>query len=105
MLTKRKFIKSIFFEKAVLNLQGSEWNLLLVMDRDLNPTAAPIGENPMVQFLISGCSTADSAGGLGPSGRRFKSCHPDQKSNYIGLFSFIYFKYFSKYLKESDKNA
>ena len=40
------------FEKAVSNLEGSEKSSLLVMDRDLNPTTAPIGESPMVQFLI-----------------------------------------------------
>ncbi len=31
---------------------------------------------------ISGCSALGSAGGLGPSGRRFKSCHSDQKGGF-----------------------
>lgn len=75
---KRKFIKNMSFEKAVSNLEGSEKSSLLVMERDLNPTTAPIGESPMVQFLISGCSTDGSARGLGPRCRRFKSCHSDQ---------------------------
>ena len=78
---KRKFLKSIFFEKAVSNLQGSERDSLLVMDRDLNPTTAPIGESPMVQFLISGCSAVGSALDLGSRGRRFKSCHSDHDTN------------------------
>lgn len=47
---KRKFLKSMSFEKAVSKLEGSEKNSLLVMNRDLNPTTAPIGESPMVQF-------------------------------------------------------
>ena len=29
--------------------------------------------------MISGCSAVGSAGGLGPSGRRFEPCHSDQK--------------------------
>ncbi len=32
---------------------------------------------------ISGCSAAGSAGGLGPSGRRFEPCHSDHKSTVI----------------------
>ena len=78
---KKKFLKSMSFEKAVSNLQGSERDSLLVMDRDLNPTTAPIGESPMVQFLISGCSAVGSALDLGSRGRRFKSCHSDHDTN------------------------
>ena len=51
----KKFLKSMSFEKAVSNLEGSEKSSLLVMSRESNPTTAPIGESPMVQFLISGC--------------------------------------------------
>jgi hypothetical protein len=35
--------------------------------------------------VASGCSADGSARGLGPWGRRFKSCHPDQTNkNFIG---------------------
>ena len=29
---------------------------------------------------FSGCSAVGSASGLGPGGRRFESCHPDEKA-------------------------
>ena len=34
---------------------------------------------------ISGCGAAGSAGGLGPSGRRFDPCHSDQKGSGINV--------------------
>ena len=30
------------------------------------------------QLRFSGCSAVGSASGLGPGGRRFESCHPDE---------------------------
>ena len=35
--------------------------------------------------IISGCGAAGSAGGLGPSGRRFDPCHSDQKGSGINV--------------------
>ena len=36
---------------------------------------------------VSGCGAVGSAGGLGPSGRRFETCHLDQKSvDFVGGF-------------------
>ena len=67
---QKKFLKSMSFEKAVSNLEGSEKSSLLVMSRESNPTTAPIGESPMVQFLISGCSAVGSALDLGSRGRK-----------------------------------
>jgi hypothetical protein len=44
---------------------------------------------------ITGCSAVGSAGGLGPSGRRFEPCHSDQKSSEIVDFrGFFYVKKF-----------
>ena len=40
---------------------------------------------------VSGCSAVGSASGLGPGGRRFESCHPDNagSSRKLGLSVFI----------------
>ena len=34
-------------------------------------------------IFISGCGAVGSAGGLGPSGRRFEPCHSDQNSKVL----------------------
>ena len=33
-----------------------------------------------LQETVTGCSAVGSASGLGPGGRRFESCHPDEKA-------------------------
>ena len=40
--------------------------------------------------IISGCGAAGSAGGLGPSGRRFEPCHSDQKADVREGFCFFF---------------
>ncbi len=37
----------------------------------------------------SGCSAVGSASGLGPGGRRFESCHPDEKNSLKKLREFF----------------
>ena len=43
--------------------------------------------------ITSGRSAAGSASGLGPEGRRFKSCHPDSRILVKGILFFIYTEY------------
>ena len=57
--------------------------------KKLNPSAKWFGHNPRRRgregtylHFISGCSSVGRTGGLGPSGREFKSRYPDQKCNY-----------------------
>jgi hypothetical protein len=53
----------------------------------------------------SGRSTVGSVPGLGPGGRTFESCHPDQKDS-LNLFreSFFVFKIFPRTLWRAQKN-
>ena len=48
-----------------------------------------VGLKPKKKNRYSGCSAVGSASGLGPGGRRFESCHPDENSHkVVGVFLF-----------------
>ena len=57
--------------------------------RKIEFTNAKIREH----FCKAGCSTVGSVPGLGPGGRRFESCHPDNRKEkqFLSCFSFSFY--------------